>query len=49
MLRAVLPKAQAKDLWILTGAVDETGYGAEGRLPEIEEELPAAGGPSSSG
>jgi hypothetical protein len=46
MLRAVLPKAQAKDLWMLTGASDETGYGAEGRLPEIEEQLSAADGAS---
>ena len=39
MLRAVLPKPGARELWMLSGTCDESGFGADGRLPSIEEEL----------
>ena len=48
MLRAVLPKVKARELWMLTGACDETGFGAEGRLPEIEENPLAEEGDESN-
>jgi len=39
MLCAVLPKPGARELWMLSGTCDESGFGADGRLPSIEEEL----------
>ena len=36
MIRAVLPKTGAKQLWTMTGVCDEDGFGALGRLPQIE-------------
>ena len=39
ILRAVLPKPGARELWILSGTCDESGFGVDGRLPSIEEEL----------
>jgi len=47
MLRAVLPKTLAKELWMLTGAPDADGFGADGRLPAIEEDPPDDEGQSS--
>ena len=38
MLRAVLPNPGARELWMLSGTGDESGFGAEERLPSIEEE-----------
>ena len=38
MLRAVLPKPGAREIWMLSGASDDTGFGTDGRLPPIEED-----------
>jgi hypothetical protein len=40
MIRAVLPQIGAKQLWMMTGVCDEDGFGALGRLPQVECEQP---------
>ena len=45
MIRAVLPKTGAKQLWLMTRVPDENGFEAVGRLPQIELEQPELGAP----
>ena len=41
MVRAVLPKPRAKELWMVTGAT--AAFDAAARLPSIEEDVTEAG------
>ncbi len=42
MVRAVLPKPSAKELWMVTGAPGADGIGSGSKLPEIDEEIEPA-------
>ena len=39
MTRAVLPKATAEEVWMLSGIIDRDG-GSDERLPPLDEDLP---------
>ena len=39
MARSVLPCRSAGEMWLLTGAPDADGFGADGRLAQIEFEI----------
>ena len=39
MVRAVQPPIGAKELWMLTGVADESGFGVQGRLAAIDEDM----------